>query len=116
MHADHLAHMLKPIPLFVRVGHCVLVGTDDKTYKTAYTRGLDAKKHTSAYSIILNIKKKQKKKKQIKNKERDRKEGIPCIEFPEGGDAIYTDRPPASPRGKQCTTVQTFTSLVHNIF
>jgi len=55
-HAEHLAHTLKPVPLFVRVRHCVPVGTDDKIYKTAYTRGLDVKKHISAYSIILDIK------------------------------------------------------------
>ena len=55
-HAEHLAHTLNPVPLFERVGHCVPVGTDDKIDKTAYTRGLDVKKHMSAYSIILEIK------------------------------------------------------------
>jgi len=55
-HAEHLAHMLNPVSLFERVGHCVPVETDDKIYKTAYTRGLDVKKHLSAYSIILDIK------------------------------------------------------------
>jgi len=55
-HAEHLAHTLNPVPLFVRVGHCVPVGTDEKLYKTAYTRGLGEKKHISAYSIILDIK------------------------------------------------------------
>jgi len=55
--AEHLAHTLNPAPLFERVGHCVPVGTDDKIYKTAYTRGLDVKKHMSAYSIIFDIKK-----------------------------------------------------------
>jgi len=34
----------------------VPVGTDDRIYKTAYTRELDVKKHMSAYSIILNLK------------------------------------------------------------
>jgi len=29
---------------------------DGKIYKTAYKGGLDVKKHTSAYSIILEIK------------------------------------------------------------
>jgi len=48
--------MFNPVPLFERVGHCVPVGTDDRIYKTAYTRGLDIKKHMSAYSIILDIK------------------------------------------------------------
>jgi len=55
-HAEHLAHMLNPVLPFERVGHCVPVGTGDKIYKTANTRGLDVKKHTSAYSIILDIK------------------------------------------------------------
>jgi len=55
-HAEHLAHTLNPVPLFERVGHCVPVRTDDKIYKTAYTRGLDGKKHMSAYSIILDMK------------------------------------------------------------
>jgi len=56
-HAEHLAHTLIPVPLLVRVGHCVPVGTDDRIHKTAYTRGLDVKKtHISAYSIILDIK------------------------------------------------------------
>jgi len=55
-HAEHLAHMLNPVPLFERVDHCVPVGTDDKIYKAAYTRGLDVKKHIGAYSIILDIK------------------------------------------------------------
>jgi len=55
MHA-HLAHTLNPVPLFVRVGHCVPVGTDDRIYKTVFTRGLDVKKHISAYSIILDMK------------------------------------------------------------
>jgi len=32
------------------------MGTDDNIYKTAYTRGLDVKKHMSVYSIILDIK------------------------------------------------------------
>jgi len=58
-HAEHLAHTLNPVPLFVRVGHCVPVGMDDKIYKTAYTRGLAVKKkHISAYSIILDKKNK----------------------------------------------------------
>jgi len=35
--------MLKQVPLFERVGHCVLVGTDDNIYKTAYTPALDEK-------------------------------------------------------------------------
>jgi len=57
-HAEHLAHTLNSVPLFERVGHCVPVGTDDKIYKNAYTRGLDVKKkHMSDYSIILDIKK-----------------------------------------------------------
>jgi len=55
-HAQHLAHTLNPVPFFERVGHCVPVGTDDKIYKTAYIRGLDVKKHMSAYSIILEKK------------------------------------------------------------
>jgi len=33
-----------------------MVGTDDKIYKTAYTRGLDVKKHMSAYFVIIDIK------------------------------------------------------------
>jgi len=41
------------------------------------------------------------KKKQVRNKERDRKVGIPSIEFPEGGrNAIYTDRPPGITTGE----------------
>jgi len=55
-HAENLAHTLNPVPLFVRVGHCVPVGTDDRIYKTAHTQGLDVKKHISSYSIILDIK------------------------------------------------------------
>jgi len=55
-HAEHLARTLNPVPLFVRVGHCVPVGTDDRIHKSAYTRGLDVKKHINAYSIILDIK------------------------------------------------------------
>jgi len=62
-HAEHLAHTLNPVPVLVSVGHCVPVGTDDRIYKTAYTRGLDVKKHISAYSIILDIKEFNKKKK-----------------------------------------------------
>jgi len=54
--AEHLEHSLNPVPLFVSVGHCMPVGTDDIIYKTAYTRGLDVKMHISAYSIILDIK------------------------------------------------------------
>jgi len=57
-HAEHLAHMLDPVPLFERMGRCVPVGAGDKIYKTAYTQGLDVKKkHMSAYSIILDKKK-----------------------------------------------------------
>jgi len=41
----------------------VPVEIDDNIYKTAFTRGLDVEKHISAYSIILNIKKERKKKK-----------------------------------------------------
>jgi len=56
-HTEHLAHTLNHVLLFERVGHCVPVGTDDKIYKTAYTRGLDVKKkYMNAYSIILDIK------------------------------------------------------------
>jgi len=55
-HAEHLAHTLNPVPLLVRVGHCVPVGIDDRIYKTAYRRGLDVKKYRNAYSIILDIK------------------------------------------------------------
>jgi len=44
--SEHLAHTLNPVPLFVRVGHCVPVGTDDRIYKTAYTRRMDVKKST----------------------------------------------------------------------
>jgi len=54
--AEHLAHTLNPVPLYGRVGHCVLVGADDRIYKSAYTRGLDVQKHIRAYSIILDIK------------------------------------------------------------
>jgi len=55
-HAEHLEHTLNPVPLFERVGHFVLVGTDDRINKTTYTQGLDVKKYMSAYSIILDIK------------------------------------------------------------
>jgi len=55
-HAEHLAHTLNPVPLFVRAGHCVPAGTDDKIDKTEYTRGLDVKRHISAYSIFFDIK------------------------------------------------------------
>jgi len=55
-HAEHLAHTLKPVPLFGRVGHCVPVGTDDKIYINAYARGLDEKKHIGSSSVILEIK------------------------------------------------------------
>jgi len=48
--------MFKPVPLFGRVGHSVPVGTDDKLYKTAYTRGMDEEKPMHAYFIILDIK------------------------------------------------------------
>jgi len=43
---EHLAHTLKPVPLFGREGRCVPVGTGDKIDKTAYTRGVDVKKST----------------------------------------------------------------------
>jgi len=51
-HAEHLAHMLNPVPLFERVGHCVPVGTDGKILKAAYTR--------------INFKKNKNKHKQAK--------------------------------------------------
>jgi len=49
-HAEHLAHTLNPVPLFERVGHCVPVGTDDKIYKTAYTR---IKKSSERFDLLL---------------------------------------------------------------
>jgi len=52
----HVLLSLTPVPLLGRVDHCVLVGMDDKTDKTAYTWELDVKKDTSTYSIILEIK------------------------------------------------------------
>jgi len=41
----------------------------------------------------------RKKRNEAETEERDRKEGIPSTKFPEGGNAVYTDRPMASPMG-----------------
>jgi len=63
-HAEHLAHALNPVPLFERVGHCVPVGTNDKIYKTAYTRGLDVKK---AHECLFHYPRYKKNFKKLKN-------------------------------------------------
>jgi len=49
-HAEHLAHMLNPAPLFERVGHCVPVGTDDKININAYIR---IKKSSERFDLLL---------------------------------------------------------------
>jgi len=54
-HAEYLAHTLNPVPLFVGVGHCVPVGTDDRIHKTAYTLGLDVKKSTQVLIPLSSI-------------------------------------------------------------
>jgi len=44
----------------------------------------------------------KKKRNKAETKHRDRKEGIPCTEFPEGGDPMHTDRPLESPLENSC--------------